>query len=89
MPGPVWRWVSNSSGIRLGVPSEVVDSGETMSDAAKVDAASHPLDEHMKPKPPAICNVSGCWGPRKYRLVRDFEKGACGMDHLRVLTGAM
>ncbi|KAF8481459.1 hypothetical protein JB92DRAFT_3037988 [Gautieria morchelliformis] len=84
MPGPVWRWVSNSSGIRLGVPSEVVDIRETMGDAAKMVAASNALD--MKPRPPAICNVPGCREPRKYRLVHDFEQGACGMEHLRVLS---
>ncbi|KAF8498417.1 hypothetical protein JB92DRAFT_2984659 [Gautieria morchelliformis] len=84
MPGPVWRWVSNSSGIRLGVPSEVVDIG----DAARMDAASNALDEHMKPRPAAICNVPGCCGRRKYRLVRDFEQGACGIEHLRVLSSA-
>ncbi|KAJ3554703.1 hypothetical protein NM688_g2972 [Phlebia brevispora] len=32
------------------------------------------------------CDVEGCDSPRKYRLVRDWQKGACGMSHLKVLA---
>ncbi|KAL4068508.1 hypothetical protein V8B97DRAFT_1872981 [Scleroderma yunnanense] len=35
----------------------------------------------MKP----ICDVSGCGRSRKYRLVKDWKMGACGMDHLKLL----
>ncbi|KAJ3901888.1 PAPA-1-like conserved region-domain-containing protein [Lentinula edodes] len=38
-------------------------------------------------RPPAICAVSGCGDPRKYRLVKDWKIGACGMAHLKVLEG--
>ncbi|KAJ3978910.1 hypothetical protein F5890DRAFT_1589536 [Lentinula detonsa] len=38
-------------------------------------------------RPPATCAVSGCVNPRKYRLVRDWKIGACGMAHLKVLEG--
>lgn len=31
------------------------------------------------------CDVPGCSERRKYRLVRDFRRGACGMAHLKVL----
>ena len=34
---------------------------------------------------PAVCEVEGCMVKRKYRLVRDWERGACGMDHLHIL----
>ncbi|KAI0310783.1 hypothetical protein OF83DRAFT_829729 [Amylostereum chailletii] len=34
------------------------------------------------------CDVEGCAGVRKYRLVRDWTRGACGMDHLRSLERA-
>ena len=34
---------------------------------------------------PAVCGVDGCTAKRKYRLVRDWERGACGMDHLHIL----
>ncbi|KAI6104162.1 hypothetical protein F5141DRAFT_171301 [Pisolithus sp. B1] len=32
-----------------------------------------------------VCDVSGCGHARKYRLVKDWMKGACGMDHLKDL----
>jgi Ino eighty subunit 2 len=35
--------------------------------------------------PAAVCDVEGCSAKRKYRLVLDWERGACGMDHLHVL----
>jgi Ino eighty subunit 2 len=34
---------------------------------------------------PAVCEAEGCTAKRKYRLVRDWERGACGMDHLNIL----
>ncbi|KAJ4481062.1 hypothetical protein J3R30DRAFT_2397787 [Lentinula aciculospora] len=34
-----------------------------------------------------LCAVSGCGVPRKYRLVKDWKIGACGMAHLKVLEG--
>lgn len=46
--------------------------------------APPPLPE---PRPPAICAVSGCQDPRKYRLVKDWKIGACGIAHLKVLEG--
>ncbi|KAG6330673.1 hypothetical protein ID866_8416, partial [Astraeus odoratus] len=36
-----------------------------------------------------ICDVSGCGRARKYRLVKDWVKGACGMDHLKLLERQM
>jgi Ino eighty subunit 2 len=38
-----------------------------------------------KPRAPAVCDVDGCRAMRKYRLVRDHERGACGMGHLHLL----
>jgi Ino eighty subunit 2 len=38
-----------------------------------------------RPRTPAVCDVDGCTVSRKYRLVRDHERGACGMDHLHIL----
>ena len=38
-----------------------------------------------KPRAPAVCDVDGCTVSRKYRVVRDHSRGACGMDHLHIL----
>ncbi|KAI0335404.1 hypothetical protein GY45DRAFT_1317366 [Cubamyces sp. BRFM 1775] len=38
---------------------------------------------------PPHCDVQGCTALRKYRLVRDFHKGACGLSHLKVLETQM
>jgi Ino eighty subunit 2 len=41
--------------------------------------------QESKPRAPAVCDVDGCMATRKYRLVRDWEHGACGMEHLHIL----
>ncbi|KAI6006897.1 PAPA-1-like conserved region-domain-containing protein [Pisolithus albus] len=43
----------------------------------------------MPPATIPICDVSGCGHARKYRLVKDWMKGACGMDHLKDLERQM
>lgn len=49
------------------------------------------MDVDKPPEPPRRnvsafgCDVPGCTEQRKYRLVRDFQRGACGMAHLKVL----
>ncbi|TEB26137.1 hypothetical protein FA13DRAFT_1112228 [Coprinellus micaceus] len=42
-----------------------------------------------KPSEPAICAIAGCGAKRKYRLVRDWTIGACGMGHLKVLEAGV
>ncbi|KAK0459865.1 uncharacterized protein EV420DRAFT_1676189 [Desarmillaria tabescens] len=37
------------------------------------------------PRPIPQCNVEGCELNRKYRLVRNWDMGACGMAHLKLL----
>ena len=50
------------------------------------DVKMEAQQEHpLKPRVPAVCNVDGCTAIRKYRLVRDWERGACGMKHLHLL----
>jgi Ino eighty subunit 2 len=56
----------------------------------KVDADGDvKMEQELPEKPrsmaPAVCDVEGCSAKRKYRLVLDWERGACGMDHLHVL----
>lgn len=44
------------------------------------------------PRPPMespVCDVSGCERRRKYRLVSDWARGACGMAHLKMLERQM
>jgi Ino eighty subunit 2 len=50
-----------------------------------------PQASEAKPTPSIkpICDVSGCQQTRKYRVVKDWMKGACGMEHLKVLEHQM
>lgn len=64
-------------------------------DAMDVDGAPAPppastLPTVPPPQPPrsnepAVCAVAGCGAKRKYRLVKDWTVGACGMGHLKLL----
>ncbi|EIW77473.1 hypothetical protein CONPUDRAFT_76184 [Coniophora puteana RWD-64-598 SS2] len=46
-------------------------------------AVSTPPPAASKEKP--TCDVPGCAQARKYRLVKDWMHGACGMEHLKML----
>ena len=80
----------------MGVPNEILSTvPASASEADGVDASDEmkgsggfPVNEPPKPRPPAVCDVLGCEAKRKYRLVHDFERGACGMAHLQILKGA-
>ncbi|KAI8995516.1 hypothetical protein BD414DRAFT_576240 [Trametes punicea] len=52
--------------------------------STKVDSSRATLAKSPESTPPR-CDVEGCTSLRKYRLVRDFQKGACGISHLKVL----
>ncbi|KAG8216626.1 hypothetical protein J3R82DRAFT_6814 [Butyriboletus roseoflavus] len=48
-----------------------------------------PSEVRMLPTEKPLCDVSGCTQARKYRLVKDWLKGACGMEHLKMLERQM
>jgi hypothetical protein len=41
--------------------------------------------KQSKQRAPALCDVEGCMATRKDRFVRDWERRACGMEHLHPL----
>lgn len=44
-----------------------------------------PTSQTRQPRPVVRCDVEGCDALRKYRLVREFQRGACGLAHLKHL----
>lgn len=62
-------------------------------EAIALNAASASMDvddtssQSTRPKTntTSLCDVDGCGKGRKYRLVKDWERGACGMEHLKAL----
>ncbi|THU83606.1 hypothetical protein K435DRAFT_424949 [Dendrothele bispora CBS 962.96] len=63
-----------------------VSRAETPTVTDTVPATKSTPVAHVRP-PAAMCAVDGCGVKRKYRLVSDWTKGACGMEHLKVLEG--
>jgi Ino eighty subunit 2 len=60
----------------------------TFSIPVSVPPLPTPLIEPVKPTPlarPTHCAAAGCGKPFKYRLVKDWERGACGLACLKVL----
>ncbi|KAK0483787.1 hypothetical protein IW261DRAFT_1561581 [Armillaria novae-zelandiae] len=57
--------------LTFSVPPSLLSEGE-----------AHPP---APPKPIPKCSVEGCQLNRKYRLVRNWDMGACGMAHLKLL----
>ncbi|RDB14982.1 hypothetical protein Hypma_016176 [Hypsizygus marmoreus] len=63
---------------------------------AQTEAVLHPLqpcdneneDERRRNTRPKVCAAPGCGKPVRYRLVRDWAQGACGMTCLKTLEAA-
>ncbi|KAJ3780056.1 PAPA-1-like conserved region-domain-containing protein [Lentinula aff. detonsa] len=89
-PAPSTVSASSNGGIADNSPLE-----RRMQFYLAIPVAFLPLEDQTIPtpvplpetRPPATCAVSGCVNPQKYRLVRDWKIGACGMAHLKVLEG--
>ncbi|KAG6379902.1 hypothetical protein JVT61DRAFT_10466 [Boletus reticuloceps] len=64
--------------LRFSVPVSVLPPDATL-----------PSETRLPPAEAPVCDVSGCERVRKYRLVRDWLKGACGMEHLKILEHQM
>ncbi|EKM60959.1 uncharacterized protein PHACADRAFT_247205 [Phanerochaete carnosa HHB-10118-sp] len=91
VPPTMYRWVSTTK-----VPP--VDGSDEkrmlMTFSVPVSMLSPPADDYIHPTradpPPArpSCDVEGCMVQRKYRLVKDWQRGACSMAHLKALEAA-
>ncbi|GJE86018.1 PAPA-1 domain-containing protein [Phanerochaete sordida] len=87
-PPTMYRWVSTTKMpamegsderrmvMTFSVPISVLP--------AQADAATQPVPPNPPSAPPS-CDVDGCIAQRKYRLVKDWHKGACSMAHLKAL----
>ncbi|KAI0793391.1 hypothetical protein C8Q75DRAFT_750038 [Abortiporus biennis] len=77
--------------LNFSVPISVFGSAA----ANNAEAQPTPMDidgnspgQHLPPPVPN-CDVAGCSERRKYRLVKDWQRGACGMGHLKLLESQM
>ncbi|KAF9237001.1 hypothetical protein BU15DRAFT_76371 [Melanogaster broomeanus] len=94
----MYRWISTTkSAAPAGEGADSISSAQsdarmrlTFSVPVSVLPEDHsiPRGAEVAPAPPStkpVCDVSGCQQFRKYRLVKDWMKGACGIEHLKVL----
>ncbi|KZP20959.1 hypothetical protein FIBSPDRAFT_526598 [Athelia psychrophila] len=83
----MYRWVSGAGGITLSVPASLLPTPPPLHDGMEVDMDTSTGTSRGGAREglPALCDVQSCGVPRKYRLVGNWERGACGMDHLKIL----
>jgi Ino eighty subunit 2 len=94
-----YRWISTSRPVLVEMSK---DDAQTTSAEAEVKSmqlsfsiptSALALASDAAPAPPQLpppipnCDMEGCGEKRKYRLVRDWTRGACGMGHLKALEG--
>ncbi|KAG9088795.1 hypothetical protein FRC06_001846 [Ceratobasidium sp. 370] len=82
---PCYRWVSSTKNASITLTFSLPDTTNDLLVAAENPTLITPSQPITRP--PAVCAVTGCTAQRKYRLpgASDFETGACGMDHLKLL----
>jgi Ino eighty subunit 2 len=91
-----YRWIStlrptpdtspgNKMFLSFSVPASLLPMPCQPALDAGGDVNMDTQEQAPKPQAPSICDVKGCTAKRKYRLVRDQERGACGMEHLHLL----
>ncbi|RDX55993.1 hypothetical protein OH76DRAFT_1460659 [Lentinus brumalis] len=104
-PPTMYRWVSSARSLpkeageqedaervmtmSFSVPASVL--APKNENAMEVDGGAVPVPPppRLPQATPPMCDVQGCTAVRKYRLVRDFQKGACGMGHLKLLEAQL
>ena len=99
MPPPptLLRWVSRTVPIQPADGEMDVDKGKearTMEVSFSIPASllpqpSAPTMDVEPPQDSPFCAAEGCSAKRKYRLVKDWRKGACGMAHLKLLEAQL
>ena len=77
--------------LSFSVPTTIVPAPQEGS-AGEGGPTPMNLDSGPHYPPPASskhCDIPGCENVRKYRLVKDWERGACGMAHLKTLEAQL
>ncbi|EJT99167.1 hypothetical protein DACRYDRAFT_23787 [Dacryopinax primogenitus] len=89
---PEAKWLAYMGPVKRVGPGRMQEiKGETEEDVdmdgpADLGEAHVELVPPPRARPQAICAIDGCGQARKYRSVKDFGRGACGLEHLRVLN---
>lgn len=75
--------------LSFAVPTTAIhpSSQEDSNGAISMEVDSQPSVPSAKTL--QLCDVPGCGVPRKYRLVKDWQRGACGMSHLKTLEAQL
>lgn len=83
----MYRWVSSSR----NSGDATADQKMTITLSVPITVNSRPIDAEAvtlikaAERETAVCAVEGCTQSRKYRLVKDWTRGACGLEHMRIL----
>ena len=81
--GSEMKYMTLTFSVPVGVMNDTVANDPAAGDAMQVDEIiPAPI---RPPRTVAQCDIDGCTQSRKYKLVKDETKGACGMLHLKQL----
>ncbi|KIP12584.1 hypothetical protein PHLGIDRAFT_21019 [Phlebiopsis gigantea 11061_1 CR5-6] len=84
-PPTMFRWISTT---KVSATEGAPEPRMLLSFSVPVSALPQaPEEMHNAPPKPSLvhCDLEGCNLARKYRLVKDWQRGACGMEHLKIL----
>jgi Ino eighty subunit 2 len=94
----MYRWISSTRPVDDGqgsvTPAMVMSFSvpQSVNVAAREsqirEAAAYAEELRKAKEQPSQCAIDGCSHPRKYRLVKNWDTGACGLAHLKALEAA-
>jgi len=63
-----------------------IDAIHGLEKKMEIDSVDPDVERIRVARGPGLCAIEECGKPRKYRLSKDWTIGACGSDHLRIIS---
>lgn len=85
-PDTMIRWSSKMEGEKMVIRVAAPVGKDDWIALGVVAPTLEVKEEKPKITPPAACAVTGCGNARKYRSTKQFDKGGCSMEHLKMVN---
>jgi Ino eighty subunit 2 len=85
----MYRWVSSSRTQEGSAPTMGITFSVPISAIPPQPSPTELFDSSPRPPAPKSCAAPGCGNPMRYRAVKDWTQGACGIPCLEIVEAAI